>query len=95
MLDFARGEAALARLVDTDPLKSRHAPKTPFAMAQYMQPQLDGARQQSSCPGSSSRWREASQNSDKFVLLTVLFASVLFFGGISGTFDSSVANGAF
>jgi hypothetical protein len=33
---------------------------------------------------------EASQNADRYVLLTVLFASVLFFGGISGKFKSQI-----
>lgn len=31
---------------------------------------------------------QANQTSDAYVLLTVLFASVLFFGGIAGTLDS-------
>ncbi|GAF69854.1 unnamed protein product, partial [marine sediment metagenome] len=33
---------------------------------------------------------EASQIADRYVLLTVLFASVLFFGGISGKFKSQI-----
>ena len=33
---------------------------------------------------------EASQTADRYVLLTVLFASVLFFGGISGKFKSQI-----
>jgi len=31
---------------------------------------------------------QPNQSSDAYVLLTVLFASVLFFGGIAGTLDS-------
>src|SRR5213596_2648561 len=42
--------------------------------------------------GKPRRWRpplgQANQFSDQYVLLTVLFATVLFFGGISGTFRS-------
>ena len=30
----------------------------------------------------------ANETSDRYVLLTVMFASVLFFGGISGTIES-------
>ena len=32
--------------------------------------------------------QKANEISDKYVLLTVMLASVLFFGGISGTIDS-------
>jgi hypothetical protein len=32
--------------------------------------------------------RQANQFSDQYVLLTVLFATVLFFGGVSGTLRS-------
>jgi len=38
---------------------------------------------------SDARWteaRQADENSDRFVLLTVIFASVLFFGGIEQKF---------
>ena len=33
--------------------------------------------------------QKANETSDRYVLLTVLFASVLFFGGIGGTLQSS------
>lgn len=35
--------------------------------------------------------REANRIGDNFVLAAVLFASVLFFSGLAGTFDSSLA----
>jgi hypothetical protein len=44
-------------------------------------------RQEVSRPGIRRRYR-ANQTSDTYVLLTVLFAAVLFFGGIAGMADS-------
>lgn len=43
--------------------------------AKQIEEKLDGAQ-------------KANEISDKYVLLTVMLASVLFFGGISGTIDS-------
>jgi hypothetical protein len=38
--------------------------------------------------GQHAAAEHANHTSDTYVLLTVLFASVMFFGGICGTFDS-------
>jgi hypothetical protein len=35
---------------------------------------------------------EADEIGDRYVLLTVLFASVLFFGGVSGKFESRLVD---
>lgn len=73
----------------TKPLKNAAAPGTPFEMAEYSLPETARAaelRQQSEA--ESALAAQANETSDRYVLLTVIFASVLFFGGISGKFQS-------
>ena len=73
----------------TQPLKNPDAPATPFEMAEYSLPETARAaelRQQSET--ESALAGTANETSDRYVLLTVIFASVLFFGGISGKFQS-------
>src|SRR5438876_10407981 len=80
---------ALDAWLKTDPLHNPHAPLTPFQMAEYVQPELlEAQRQQREAGKMEATARQANQFSDQYVLLTVLFATVLFFGGISGTFRS-------
>lgn len=74
-----------------DPLNDTAAPPSPLQMAEYAQPETAEAdRQEAVVAGALQGVREARQYSDNYVLLTVLFASVLFFGGIARTFDSRV-----
>src|SRR5213080_4710879 len=80
---------ALDAWLKTDPLHNPHAPLTPFQMAEYVQPELlEAQRQQREAEKMEAAARQANQFSDQYVLLTVVFATVLFFGGISGTFRS-------
>ena len=80
---------ALDVWLKADPFNNPQAPKRPFEMAEYVQPELQEARQQSEAEATMlAAAKEANESSDKYVLLTVLFASVLFFGGIGGTFQS-------
>jgi hypothetical protein len=73
----------------TDPLTNSAAAINPFDSPEYMQPELEEARRQEDLASKShATAQEASKHSDNYVLLTVLFASVLFFGGIGGTFES-------
>jgi hypothetical protein len=82
-------KTAIDAWLKTDPLKNPNAPPHPFGMAEYVQAQQEEARLQEERAGELlATANEANQTSDTYVLLTVLFASVLFFGGISGTFDS-------
>ncbi len=73
----------------TDPFNNPNAPKRPFEMAEYVQPEAQEAKR---FDDEENRMQNAAQqaneSSDRYVLLTVLFASVLFFGGIGGTFRS-------
>src|SRR5437899_3596484 len=78
---------ALDAWLKTDPLHNPHAPLTPFQMAEYVQPELlEAQRQQRKAEKMETAARQANQFSDQYVLLTVLLATVLFFGGISGIF---------
>ncbi|MFV1991375.1 MAG: hypothetical protein ACC652_11620 [Acidimicrobiales bacterium] len=66
-----------------------NAPKSPFEMEEYSLPQHEQAEVllgDSAIKGAEAR--DANQTSDDYVLSTVLFASVLFFAGISSKFKS-------
>jgi hypothetical protein len=73
----------------TDPFNNPAAPSGPFKMAEYVQKELEEAKKYDDLASQKRiAAEEANQISDTYVLLTVMFASVLFFGGVSGTFDS-------
>lgn len=73
----------------TDPLRNPNAPKSPFRMAEYKQHEIqDSERQEAESADHMRIAQQANGNSDRYVLLTVAFASVLFFGGISGMIES-------
>lgn len=72
-----------------DPFHNPKAPPAPFKMAEYVQQELlDAAEYEEKSQQEFNAAHEANRNSDTYVLLTVLFAMVLFFGGISGTVDA-------
>ena len=72
-----------------DPLHNPAAPPSPFRMAEYVQAETaEVARQADLATKAMAATGEARRNSDDYVLLTVIFASVLFFGGIARAFDS-------
>ncbi|MFO0970256.1 MAG: hypothetical protein U0793_32305 [Gemmataceae bacterium] len=73
----------------TDPFTNPKAPKAPFQMAQYVQSELlEATRCEQESATHQAAAEHANENSDTYVLLTVLFATVLFFGGIGATLDS-------
>jgi hypothetical protein len=80
---------AIDAWLKTDPFNNPNAALRPFLMKKYVQPEKDAAKvsadEASSLMDSA---QTASTNGDTYVLFTVLFTSVLFFGGISGTFES-------
>jgi hypothetical protein len=82
-------KAALEAWLQLDPLDNASAPPSPLHMLEYEQKQTaEAARQQAVSAEALKAARQARQFSDNYVLLTVIFASVLFFGGISRAFDS-------
>jgi len=71
----------------TDPFTNPDAPPHPFAMPEYRVAQDTMVEQATAL--SEAKWaeaRQADENGDAFVALTVIFASVLFFGGIEQKF---------
>jgi hypothetical protein len=79
---------AVEAWIATEPLKNPQAPSSPFAMAEYTSAAQDEADRLLEVAEQRLQEAEAAnQTSDNYVLLTVMFASVLFFGGISTKFD--------
>lgn len=80
---------AMEAWLKLDPLNNPAAPPSPFQMAEYAQKEVaEAARQEELATNAIAASREARRLSDDYVLLTVIFASVLFFGGIARAFDS-------
>ena len=76
--------ADLAAWLETSPITNPDAPSTPFEMAGY---QNEGAVEAEQLRGRAEELateaRAANQNGDNYLLSTVLFASVLFFAGVT------------
>ena len=84
-----RLRAAIDAWEKTDPLTNPDAPRTPFQMAEYKDVYSEESAKVANEAGEySSKGRAAMHNSNNFILLTVLFAGVLFFAGISTKFES-------
>lgn len=67
-----------------DPISNANAPKTPFTMNEYVVAQgAEADRLTALADEKSAAARTANQNGDNYVLTMVLFASVLFFAGVS------------
>ena len=59
-------------------------------MVEYAQPELAAAKQlQQRAAQQVATAHHAHHDADTYVLLNVMFASVLFFGGLSATVDSA------
>ena len=88
-----RGEfkAAFEAWESTSPLTNVSAPATPFATPGY---ELANSRQATQLEATAStqfsQATQANQRADNYILLTVLFALVLFFGAVSTRFEARV-----
>ena len=73
--------------LETDPLTNPQAPRSPFDMPEY---ELEAAQEaealRTKAIAATAVAVDANQTGDDYVLTTVLFASVLFFAGISTKF---------
>lgn len=68
----------------TEPIINEAAPKTPFIMDEYVVAQrVEADRLAHVADDKAAQARTANQNGDNYVLTMVLFASVLFFAGVS------------
>ena len=91
LLDRFRPEMkkAMEAWLKTEPFKNPTAPRTPFEMPEYVEKHKEAASKQDAIAAQMAEVADhASSQSDTYLLLTVIFASVMFFGGIVGTFDS-------
>jgi hypothetical protein len=79
---------AFAAWLATRPLQSSGAPPTPFAMPQYrLAAAAEAERLERTAAAASERAKDANQRADNYMLAVVLFASALFFAGISTKLD--------
>jgi hypothetical protein len=81
---------AIEAWLETDPFENPNAPPHPFVMPEYTK--TFGAEAEKYAKEAADKLEEAqqaNQNSDNYVLMTVLYASVLFSGGIITKFSSA------
>lgn len=77
------------------PLQNPDAPLSPFDMPEYVLPeQTEAVALQEQSLENFAAANQANERSDEYVLLTVLFATVLFFAGIAGKFQWRLIDGA-
>ena len=75
------------------PLANPDAPRTPFAMPEYRLQAQDRAEElEQRAEGFVTQARTANQNGDNYVLMTIMFALVLLFAGISTNLDNREPN---
>ncbi len=75
--------------VATDPLGNAAAPPTPFAMADYKVADAQRSDElERQADAFSALARQANQRGDNYVLMTILFASVLVMAGIGSKMDT-------
>jgi hypothetical protein len=80
----AEFKPAVSAWIATRPLKNPDAPPTPFAMPQYkLQARAAAARLEAQAEVFAGKVRQDIQRASNYVLGVVLFASALFFAGIS------------
>lgn len=72
----------------TQPLTNADAPRSPFDMPEYaLADAAEAQRWEEVSITESAASERAGTISDRYLLFTVIFAAVLFFGGISGKFS--------
>lgn len=82
-------KSAVEAWIETEPLNNPDAPASPFDMAEYQSAAQDEAdRLLEEVDVHLAEARLNDRRADSYILLTVIFASVLFFGGMSTEFDS-------
>jgi len=73
----------------TDPFNNLDAPPSPFVMEEYKsEAQVESDRLLTVSERKFQDAKQSNQTSDNYIMLTVMFASVLFFCGISTNFES-------
>lgn len=73
----------------TDPFNDTDAPETPFDMAEYVNEHKQESKElERQGQQYAEEAKQAMEHADNYILLTVLFASVLFFAGICTKFKA-------
>jgi hypothetical protein len=86
---------AFAAWLAARPFGNASAPPTPFAMTQYrLKAATEADRMERTAAANSERAKEANQRADNYMLAVVLFASSLFFAGISAKLEAVRARAA-
>jgi hypothetical protein len=86
---------AFAAWLDAKPFEDPNAPGTPFAIPKYrLKASAEAERLERKAAADSERAKEANQRADNYMLAVVLFASSLFFAGISTKLESVRARAA-
>jgi hypothetical protein len=71
----------------SNPFENPNAPASPFDMPQYVLPEkLEADRWDQVSQDESAAAEHANEMSNRYLLFTIIYASVLFFAGISGKF---------
>jgi hypothetical protein len=82
-------KVAVDAWVATHPRINPEAPPTPFVMPEYQLAEADKAADlEQVAEDQAAHARAANQRSDNYVLMTIMFATVLFFAGISSKMDT-------
>jgi hypothetical protein len=80
---------AFAAWLATHPLTNAAAPPTPFAMPEYrLEANAEAEQLEGEAAANSEAAKNANQRADNYMLAVVLFASALFFAGISTKLQS-------
>jgi hypothetical protein len=83
---------AFAAWLATRPFENADAPSTPFALPEYrLKANQEAERLETTAAAASDRAKEANQRADNYMLALVLFASSLFFAGLSTKLQSRLA----
>jgi hypothetical protein len=83
---------AFAAWLGTRPLGNKAAPPTPFAMPQYrLKSSSEADRLEAKAAADSEHSKAANEHADNYMLALVLFASALFFAGISTKLETPKA----
>jgi hypothetical protein len=82
-------KVAVDAWVATHPRINPDAPTTPFVMPEYHVAESErSADLEGQAEAQAANARAANQRSDNYVLMTIMFATVLFFAGISSKMDT-------
>jgi hypothetical protein len=87
----AEFKPAFAAWIASRPLANPQAPPTPFAIREYkLKASMDADRLEIKAAADSEQAKSANQTADDYMLAVVLFASALFFAGISTRLHATV-----